>query len=384
MSLAAKRAARSEIDLLLSLARVNVTDSAIEHCRRLLQEHRDSFDWGFFLDQAGRHKVLPLVGRHVMRHRLHHGADEIPLVPYRSVYAWAYLGNKRRNSVLAREFGRCMERLRDAGVRFAVRKGPVLGEQLYGDPGLRSMADLDVLVERKDTERIGEVLQECGFVQGRPSSDGTAIEPFERSTQVFWRMHVNNELPYVKLGDGEDVEHFAVDLCLDLFQQRSDGALPVAEVLDRRVPMKLCGTDSFGLAPEDQFLDLCLHFHKEASSRSYIEAGVDLQLLKFLDLALACVALSESGHWVSFIEQARQAGAIESVYYTLFHVSLVYPDMVPGDRLEALRPDNRHFLDEYGQVDGHIGTWQVPFADRLFSRDRRAMVQGASSVPRAI
>jgi hypothetical protein len=359
-----------------------VTADDIADCRELLLEHRESFDWGLFVDQAGRHKVLPLIGRNMAVHRLHHAPDGVPLVPYRWLFESVYFANKRRNEELAQEFGRVFTALNSAGLPYAVRKGPVITESLYPDPGMRRMYDLDILVEREDAPRIGRTLSACGYKQGRLSADGTAVEPFTRTTQAFWRLHVNNELPFIKLSPDPAVDVFSIDLCLDLFQRHARGSLTPAEVLGRRVPATLCDAASFALSPADQFVDLCLHLRKEATARYYMAAGVDLQISKFLDVALSCAHLTATGQWESAMAHARSTGTAESVYYAMFYTRFLYPEAVPEEQLAALGVADLDFLEEYGAVDGSVGRWENTFPERLFARDRKTAARGASAVPR--
>jgi hypothetical protein len=51
----------------------------------------------------------------------------------------------------------------DAGVSWLVMKGPALTSVLYGDPGLRSYGDLDVLLARRSLVRGVEVLEQLGY-----------------------------------------------------------------------------------------------------------------------------------------------------------------------------------------------------------------------------
>ncbi len=375
-------AGRPELVLLLTLAHTQVSADDIADCRVLLQEHRDSFDWGLFIDQASRHKVLPLIGRNMAVHRLHHSTDGVPLVPYRWLFESVYYANRRRNEELAREFGKVFTALNSAGLPYAVRKGPVITESLYPDPGMRRMYDLDILVEREDARHIGRALSACGYEQGRLSEDGTAVEPFTRKTQAFWRLHVNNELPFIKPSLDPAVDVFSIDLCLDLFQKHARGNLTTAEVLGRRIPATLCDSASFALSPADQFVDLCLHLRKEATARYYMAAGVDLQISKFLDVALSCARLTATDQWKRVMTHARSTGTAESVYYAMFYTRFLYPEAVPEEQLAALGVEDLGFLEEYGAVDGKVGRWEKSFPERLFARERKSAAQGASAVPR--
>ena len=54
--------------------------------------------------------------------------------------------------------------LGDAGIGWLVMKGPVLAGRLYGDVGLRSSIDLDLLVARQDFARAVRALEAAGYV----------------------------------------------------------------------------------------------------------------------------------------------------------------------------------------------------------------------------
>lgn len=157
---------------------------------------------------------------------------------------------------------------------------------------------------------------------------------------------------------------------------RSSASVNTAQLLGNRVGATLCGVDSYMLSPVDNFIDLCAHMYKEATAGFYIQAGSDLQLSKFLDIALSCRGLAARSMWPELLESAREYRATSMVYYALHHTSLVYPDLMPNVDLDVFRPSNRSYLDEYGEADGNIRTWDLSFMDRLFSVARDG---GASS-----
>ncbi|WP_329179992.1 nucleotidyltransferase domain-containing protein [Streptomyces sp. NBC_01477] len=371
-----------ENELLLELARVSLDARRLHRVRTALAGYGGEFDWGGFVDQAARHRVLPLVGRHITRHRLFHSDSGLPVIPYRWLYESAYEGNLQRNLTLAEEFGTVIEALGQAGIPYAIRKGPVVVERLYGDPGLRRIGDLDVLVDRPHAPEAGEVLVKLGYRQGRLSADGAAIEEFSRSTRLFWHMNVQNELPYMKIADRPHVDVFDVDICLNIFQTLAESNVSVSALIARRESAVLCGRSGYSLAPADQFIDLCAHLHKEAVTLHYIEQGTDLQLQKFLDIGLSCAELTERGGWPQVRAQAQEYAAGRSVYFALHHTAELYPELVPVAELAHFRPADTGYLDSYGDFDGAGGRWEQPFKERLFDGGRGRQVAQKSSVPR--
>ncbi|MCZ2526898.1 nucleotidyltransferase domain-containing protein [Streptomyces sp. HB2AG] len=363
--------------LLLRMARLRLGPDDVAAIRELAGS--PDLDWGAFLEAAAWHKLLPLVGRHVDRHRLDRKAGEQPGFPYPWVFIGAYLANRARNQALSDEFGRVFAELSSAGLRFAVRKGFSLGEGEYRDPALRRIADLDVLLSREDARAAHEVLLRLGYIQGRVAEDGERIEPYSRETQAFWKMNLSNQLPYRKPGGRPDITDFNVDICHDIFQKKSGISAGAAELLDRAVPAVLCGAPAWEPAPDDRLLDLCSHLHKEATSLHFIEDRQDLQLSKFLDLALVAEGCGEDA-WQRFLKRVVSVGAEEIVYYALHFTAVLYPEAVPAHVLEALRPEDTDYLELYGSLDGQSARWEQPFLERLFNA-RRHTAGTVSNVP---
>ncbi|MFF5980673.1 nucleotidyltransferase family protein [Streptomyces olindensis] len=375
----------TETDLLIALSRLHLSAETVEACREFILGQSETIDWGSFIDQAARHKVLALVSRHILRHRLFDDAKNGHwAIPYWWLYENVYYSGRRRNRALSDEFGKVIRWLDDGGLPYAIRKGPVISERLYRDPGIRRMGDMDILIAREDTTRLAAALEDLGYVQGRVSANGNTVQQFNRSTQVYWRMHVKtNSLPFVKIANVEQVESFNIDVCFNISQPRSDSVTNTVDLLERRVRTEICGEMSWALSLDDQFIDLCAHLHKEATSAYYIKGGFDLELLKFLDIALVCAESSEKDLWAAIGKQTEKYNAGQSVYYALYHTALLYPDAVPTEILDRFRPSDVGFLEEYGTFEGRPQKWDTPFLNRLFDAKRVRHIAGVNIPPRA-
>jgi hypothetical protein len=366
---------RPEIKLLLAVAvpRWHTVNQAAVEQRPAVPVR---IDWAYFLDQALRQQVVSMVGRNLAR-RL--PRDRV-VVPHLWIYSAAYEANARRNRNLFAEFGRILESLGQRGVRYAVRKGPALCALAYDDAGVRRMSDLDLLVERDSSTIVAETLTELGYAQGVLSSDGSLVVPHGRKTKLFWAAHLNNALPFVRPTTDPEVRSFEVDLCFDLFQQRSTGHVDVRAILDRVRPATICGVPSFALSPLDQLLDICLHVYKEATSYLSIAQGRDVNLLRFLDV-VETIRVTPPDELARLPHYVVDVGADREVYYALFHTGVLYPSGVPPELVEPLAPTDRGYLDEYGQLEGRTRRWSQGFLARLFNPDRWRELPGTSSIP---
>ncbi|MGH3855276.1 MAG: nucleotidyltransferase domain-containing protein [Pseudonocardiaceae bacterium] len=370
---------RPEAELLILLARPDLGEPVRERVREVLG--KDPIDWGFFLDQAARQGVLPLVSGNLVRWRLTHGPDGTVLVPYRWLYADVYHGNRRRNLALFDEFAVVFTALNRAGLDVLVRKGPAITERIYRDPGLRRMADLDLFMHRSDFPRFGAILEELGYRMGTQSPNGRVVLPFGRSEELYWKVSLRNvSLPYLKLAHHDEVESFILSGCFSLFQPMSGIEDDFSGFLARSVQAIICGAPIRRLDPVDEVLDLCLQVHVEATLLYYIESHKDLTLRKFLDVAL-CVSRLPHDSGSELLRRTQDYGCRDSVYFALHHTATVYPGYVPLTLLESARPSDLGYLDEYGAFDGRPARWGMPLLERLFDAHRDRLVADRSAVP---
>lgn len=366
---------RPEAWLLLALAAPRWDAARARHTRELLAAEV-AMDWPYFLDQALCQQVVCTVGRNLGRYLPRDKA----MLPHLWIYSAAYEANARRNRHLFAEFGGILRALNRREVRYAVRKGPSLCALVYDDPGIRRMSDLDLLIERESLEAVGGILAELGYRQGVPSEDGERVVPHERKTKLFWAVHLNNALPFLKPTAEPEVPWFEVDLCLDLFQKRSAGGVETGAVLDRARPVEICGEPSFALSPLDQLLDICLHLYKEATSYLSILQGRDLNLMRFIDV-VESRRVTTNADLERLPELVREVGAEREVYFALHHAGLLYPDAIPTGLLKQMEPQDCGYLDEFGGLEGRTRRWSQGFLDRMFHPDRWTDLPGPSSIP---
>ncbi|WP_194909501.1 nucleotidyltransferase family protein [Catenulispora rubra] len=372
---------RPEHHLIVALARPELTPTDRTAIRAFLTEHRADLEWGEFIDQASRHQVLPIVARQLTRHRLTHSEEGKPLIPYRWIYSDVYEGSRRRNEILAKEYALVLRTLNDSGLEYLIRKGPVLGEHVYHDPALRRISNLDVFMRRDNYPTWEKLAAGLGLQMGELSADGSSIVPFDRRTVLYWRMNLTNtSLPYARLGDRDVVESYLVSTMFSLFQPMLGIKDDAEDFLTRSLPTTLYGEPSRMLHPVDQMLDSLIQIHLRATLFYYIESGKDLLVRNFLDLA-HLIRQAPPDYLNDLRERVAQFGVERSAFYSLHYTRLLYPEVVSAEAVEAFRPEDTGYLDEYGGFDGGHFIWQRSFAERLFDRRRIEEVAGRSQVP---
>jgi hypothetical protein len=116
-------------------------------------------DWPALVDLAVHEGTAPLLHSHLRRLDL---LDRLP-PPARHRLSEVERGVWAANAVLARHWGEATAALHRAGVESLTLKGMALAHVVYADPGLRPMADVDLLVRPADRAAALDALGALGY-----------------------------------------------------------------------------------------------------------------------------------------------------------------------------------------------------------------------------
>ena len=134
-----------EAELLVLSARLRSSDKS-GSARALIQP---VCDWGYLLQAAQDHGVIPLLYRH-----LHEASpDVIPEEMLKRLRDEA-VANTRSNLALTRELFKLLDLFEAHDIYAIPYKGPVLASVAYGDIALRQFVDLDLIVHKRDVLRV--------------------------------------------------------------------------------------------------------------------------------------------------------------------------------------------------------------------------------------
>jgi len=134
---------------------------------------RKGLDWDKVCDVALKHRVFPLVFRHVEHF-------EPGLIPSRvlRLFGMLFLANGAKSETLAKQLAGIMDAFHKAGIAAVPFKGPLLGHLIWGDHRLWVGGDLDLLVRPRDLGRAVEVLSSEGYRSvGRPERERPLQRP---------------------------------------------------------------------------------------------------------------------------------------------------------------------------------------------------------------
>ncbi len=194
-------------------------------------------DWPRLLDLAERHGLGPLLYHH-LKPTIAHLAAPIP----RQLQS-LYVRHKRGNEIRLRVLRDVLEAFEEADILPTVLKGPLLIDRVYGDPGLRPMADLDLLVPPEQAIRAQRLLGDMGFTAHAPISEF-----------VLRRRH--HLSPAVRVVDGVAVQ---VEVHRDALGPRLGLSLQVHGRAKDAVAFNVGGIRAYSLPPDEMLWHLCRH-----------------------------------------------------------------------------------------------------------------------------
>jgi Uncharacterised nucleotidyltransferase len=226
---------KPEIELLLQTSRMVVSSSGEARIHNLL---RQEIDWGFLIQSAHYHRVLPL---------LYHTLTRVSpgFVPE---YAMATLrkrfqANTQHSLFLCAELIQVLDLFDRHQVRAIPYKGPMLAAALYGDVSLRQFGDLDIIVPASKVEEARGLLISRGYKPEKEITGGELRRAIQHGKDLILRRDGGIT---VELHWGITAHPDPIDFSTDLLWKN----LKTLSIAGRAVTMH---------APEDLLLILCIH-----------------------------------------------------------------------------------------------------------------------------
>jgi hypothetical protein len=226
---------RAERELLLAAARVE---------ERTGDAPADAIDWTRLLDAAVRHRMIPLLHRHLRDAAIPPGAA--------AELARRNRAEAHRAIALSAELRRLAAALEAAGIATLAYKGPALAMLAYGDLSLRSYADLDLVVLPSDIPRALAVLDDAGYAPGLH---------FSPAQERYFR-RVDGDYPLLHRRTA-----LLVELHARVSSERFCMPISTAELMRRAQPVHVGGAAVRTLGDDDLLLVLCVHGAKHRWKR---------------------------------------------------------------------------------------------------------------------
>ena len=220
--------------LLARCARPHISSEARDD---LVARARRISEWPRLLCLAEQHGVGPL-----LYHHLKPTLATLPAPVPRQLRS-IYIRHRRTNEIRLRVLREILDAYEGAGIVAVVLKGPLLIDRVYGDPGLRPMSDLDLLVPKEQAIDAQILLGELGFSVRVPGPDESLTSHHHLSPAV---RHVNG-VPVM------------VEIHWNAFHTFLRESLELHARPAHAIVFDAGGDRAYSLAPEETLWHLCRH-----------------------------------------------------------------------------------------------------------------------------
>lgn len=248
-------------------------------------------------------------------------------------------------------------------IPYALIKGPILSQRIYSSPALRRSSDLDFLLLRKDVDEAKYALLENGFIQGKVA--GQKIIPFTRRELIFQASQSHQVAPFIKATGNPLCPFVNIDLNTSIFWGESGRICDMDFVLSETESSTLFNVSFKRLAPEMEFLSLCLHHYKDMNS-IYLLSVNGLRLGLFCEIFdyLRNVALDED----KLFAHSERLHATPYIYYCLYYTDLIFDTAMLKPLINKFHTaEGTALLACFGLNDAERHIWKTDFWERLLS-----------------
>ena len=305
----------AELAVVLACARARPTEQTLRQIRELTDQPPD---WEHVVRIAEAHGVWQLVIANATA-----AAARIPEPVARNLQG-RLVETTGLNLSLAVQLARLLRLLDAHGIPSVAVKGPVLAASAYGNVGLRSFGDLDVLVSRDAIDSVRQVMLANGYRLADRYAILGGVCPAAGREEAF-----------EPNGRGATVE---IQVAVSTW--RLPVRLEPSDLIRRAVSVEVAGTRMRTLSPEDQLLTLAAHGTRHLWSLLRFIADIDAATRVNLDWSIA-------------VERARDAHMTRMLFVALLLAHQLLGTTMPAEVL-ALATRDRAARRLASQLSGRL------------------------------
>lgn len=328
-----------------------------------------TLDWDYIIRHCTQHKLLPVLYnriKNVLRVPQH-----IVRILDNEYKIRKHIYSKQRDEYLC-----LLNELSKAGLKIILLKGVYLAEKCYNDPLERPYLDMDILIQKHETEDVFRVMKSLGYVQGEYNKETHAIEELDNNRLIGYESELQHYGEFVKLSSSDFFPVYSVDVHHRLSTVFDSFCYNSSLLFQRAEKENIQGINFWRLSNEDFLLHLSSHLYWHTLSLRDIISGRDMRLLSYFDIAL--FISKNKINWEKLFEYAKESGLENALYYTLYHCQLIFGNIVPNDiyitwDMQKVKAISNTIYDRWFTRDTltPVGKWNSDFMERLFDENRK-------------
>ena len=278
---------RDECLFILLNARLVIDNPARAKINKLIARH---LSWGKIITISNIHGVIPFLYYNLSRLGLLNFIPKNEL----AIIKHFYYTNLMRNSWMEQELFMVLRLANQNNITIALLKGAALLAVLYKHPGLRIMADLDLLIKEGDFSRTKAILEQLGYAE------------VAAAKLHFCRQEYNYESIFSKILPGDIPLIVEIHHVLGYSRPHK---ISFPELWERIVTVGDGNQKITLLSKEDIFLHLSLHLKRHIRKLS----------LKFLvDISELLKNYNDDLDWRYIIKYAQKNRIVSIVYFSIY------------------------------------------------------------------
>jgi hypothetical protein len=350
---------------LVLMASVEVGESGREAFEELV--NNSLLQWGEVIYQMITHRTLNMLRYNLKKFSLFEGLEG----ELKRLMNMQWEAFRERNGHYAGKLKEILAAFKQEGLVVPVLKGNLLVNLVYPSLESRVFNDLDFLMKLDDVNKVTEVLERVGYIQGHFDRETFEITPATRKEKMVHQMTSHEIQEFLMRTDNRFAPLVEVDVNHDiLWKGNCPYKVPTQDLIARAVEIDIHGVPGYRLDHADNVIQLSCHLYKEATLMVWITELKDLKLYKFADLHMYISKYAGEFDWDQLLERVRGYGLEKVVYYNFHYMTLVFGPLVPAYVMEALKPEDLTYLDEYAIENREPSVWEFDFFTRLFDVNR--------------
>ncbi len=319
-----------EQKIVLLSSEVNIEDEKASRIRELAKKN---IDWDEVINIAKSHGLLFFLYKNLKIICKEYVPDEsfVKLKNY-------YINNTTRNLSLSVKLVRIIKLFKESGIKAVPFKGPVQAETLYGDIGVRSFTDIDILIQKEDAVKARDLLIENDFFLSIeiPKSQ---LKTYLSCENFFNLFNKNREIN--------------IDLHWEITGRYSLSPIYLESIYDRLIEVKLVDQTVFSLCFEDMMIYLCIHGTSHCWEK--------------LELIYSVAEIIKSGNinnWVELDKRAEHFKCQKMMYLGLALARDLFDAVLPSD-IEKKITTARYVKSLKNQIVKKLFTDNKSFSESL-------------------
>ena len=334
----------------------------------------DQQDAGELLEQALRHRMLPLLSFHAFELI----SGKLQGTVLRAI--WFHLKealelNRHKITIFRDETAKVVNALNDQDIRFVCTKGISFESTIYEGNGSRYMNDIDFMIAPKSRSCVIDMMYQLGYQMGQFDWQTGKINPYSRKDLITYQLNPDHIPIFVKSTDDPIIRHVDVDFSNSLTWTRSRFDVPVEDALAEIIYQPIHGFTDAQLpcfSPPFQFIFTILHLFREAWFERWVGWGKDVTLMKFGDVVRLWQTYQHSLMETELPQTLENFGIMDPVLWVLEHLDrTLHTNIVATLGMEG-RVTEEWLASAYGP-DRKLRKWKGTMRERLHCKDRRAL-----------